>query len=79
MSLILSPQARDNVAGLIMNLLTKYSQINETTHSEGRFTLPRIVNSEAGPLHLQSMMEKNKTPNNLFNRVLLIPPAGDLN
>lgn len=74
MSLILI-KAKDNVAGLIMSLLTQDSQIYDTTRSEGRFTLPRIANSKAGPLHSQSMIKKK----NLFNGVLLIPPAGDLN
>lgn len=61
MSLILSSQVRDNVAGLIMSLLTEDSQIYERTHSEGRFTLLRIVNSEAGPLHHQFMILKKQT------------------
>lgn len=69
MNLILSKQTRANVAGLIMTLLTQDSQISETTHSEGRFTLPRILNSEAGPLHPQSV----------FGEVLFILPASDLN
>lgn len=59
MSLILI-KAKDNVAGLIMSLLTQDSQIYDTTHSEGRFTLPRIANSKAGPLHSQSMIKKKK-------------------
>lgn len=75
MSLILNPQAWDNVTGLIMNLLNEDYQIQEASHAKGRFTLLRSVYSESSLPHPHSKNQRN----DLFNQVFFIFPTSGLN